>query len=40
METPFTFGKLAMGDDFTNRTEEIIRLKNNFVSGINTRIKK
>ena len=36
METPFTFGKLAMGDDFTNRTEEIIRLKNNFVSGINT----
>ena len=36
METPFIFGKLAMGDDFTNRTEEIIRLKNNFVSGINT----
>ncbi|MEI7896794.1 MAG: ATPase [bacterium] len=36
METPFTFGKLALGDDFTNRTEEIIRLKNNFVSGINT----
>jgi hypothetical protein len=36
METPFTFGKLAIGDDFTNRAEEIIRLKNNFVSGINT----
>ncbi|MCX6250157.1 MAG: ATPase [Bacteroidetes bacterium] len=36
METPFIFGKLASGDDFTNRTEEIIRLKNNFMSGINT----
>jgi len=36
METPFIFGKLASGDDFTNRTVEIIRLKNNFLSGINT----
>jgi energy-coupling factor transporter ATP-binding protein EcfA2 len=35
-EAPFIFGKLASGDDFTNRTEEILRLKNNFVSGINT----
>lgn len=36
METPFIFGKLASGDYFTNRTEEIIHLKNNFKSGINT----
>ena len=36
METPFIFGKLVSGADFTNRTEEIIHLKNNFCSGINT----
>ena len=36
METPFIFGKLVSGADFTNRTKEIIRLKNNFHSGINT----
>jgi len=36
METPFIFGKLVSGADFTNRTREIIRLKNNFRSGINT----
>jgi len=36
METPFIFGKLVSGADFTNRTREIIRLKNNFHSGINT----
>jgi len=36
METPFIFGKLALGNDFTNRTEEILRLKRNFKSGINT----
>jgi len=36
METPFIFGKLASGDDFTDRTEEITRLKTNFLSGINT----
>jgi hypothetical protein len=36
METPFIFGKLVSGADFTNRTREIIRLKSNFSSGINT----
>ncbi len=36
METPFTFGKLAIGDDFTNRKKEIGRLTMNFASGINT----
>jgi len=36
METPFIFGKLVSGADFTNRTGEIIRLKNNFCAGINT----
>ena len=36
METPFIFGKLVSGDDFTNRFNEIIRLKNNFLSGVNT----
>ncbi|MBM3404907.1 MAG: ATP-binding protein [Bacteroidetes bacterium] len=36
METPFVFGKLASGDDFTNRKEEIKRLKTNFGSGTNT----
>ena len=36
METPFIFGKLVSGADFTNRTEEIIHLKSNFCSGINT----
>jgi len=36
MKTPFIFGKLASGDDFTDRTQEISRLKTNFLSGINT----
>lgn len=36
METPFVFGKLATGDDFTNRSEEIDQLMQNFLSGINT----
>ena len=36
MKTPFIFGKLASGDDFTNRIQEISRLKMNFSSGINT----
>jgi hypothetical protein len=36
MNTPFIFGKLASGDDFTDRTEEISRLKTNFLSGINS----
>jgi hypothetical protein len=36
MKTPFIFGKLASGDDFTDRTQEIMRLKGNFISGINS----
>ncbi len=36
METPFVFGKLASGKDFTNRKNEIIRLRSNFLSGTNT----
>jgi len=38
METPFVFGTLASGIEFTNRVYEIKRLKNNFLSGINTMI--
>lgn len=38
METPFIFGKLASGIEFTNRTEDIAHLKNNFLAGINTMI--
>jgi len=36
METPFVFGKMAIGDDFTNRQDEIVHLSQNFISGINT----
>jgi uncharacterized protein len=36
MDTPFVFGKLASGPDFTNRSEEIKRLSLNFQSGVNT----
>lgn len=36
METPFIFGKLASGEDFTNRKGEVDKLRNNFISGINT----
>ncbi|MCX6270956.1 MAG: ATPase [Bacteroidetes bacterium] len=36
METPFVYGKLVSGHDFTNRTEELKRLSQNFLSGINT----
>ena len=36
METPFIFGKLVTGKEFTNREEELRRLKNNFRSGINS----
>lgn len=36
METPFIFGKLAGGEEFTNRQEESARLLMNFQSGINT----
>ncbi len=36
MNTPFIFGKLAIDQNFTNRKAEIIKLKQNFSSGINT----
>jgi uncharacterized protein len=36
MNTPFVFGRLATGDDFTNRRSESQHLAGNFVSGINT----
>jgi AAA+ ATPase superfamily predicted ATPase len=36
MDTPFIFGKLAGGEEFTNRKEETDRLVTNFNSGINT----
>ncbi len=36
MDTPFVFGKLAIGNNFTDREKEINRLKQNFLSGINT----
>jgi len=36
MNAPFIFGKLAVDQNFTSRKAEIIKLKQNFVSGINT----
>ena len=36
MKTPFVFGKLAVSSDFTDRTEDLIRIINNFESGTNT----
>lgn len=36
MEVPFIFGKLASGDEFTDRETETIRLKSNFLAGVNT----
>lgn len=36
MEIPFIFGKIAMGDNFTDREEETKRLENNFNYCINT----
>ena len=36
METPFIFGKLATGNDFTNRAEELSRLRSNFLAGVNS----
>ena len=30
------FGKLATDQNFTNRKAEIVKLKQNFISGINT----
>ncbi len=36
MNTPFVYGKLPEEIDFTNRAKEIVRLKNNFNSLVNT----
>lgn len=36
MNTPFTFGKIATGDEFTNREADIQRLSNNFNAGTNS----
>lgn len=36
METPFIFGKIASGKEFTNRKDETAKLVNNFTSGTNT----
>ncbi|MDR1975037.1 MAG: ATPase [Bacteroidales bacterium] len=36
METPFIYGRIAKSDDYTNRKEELARLKNNFTGLINT----
>lgn len=36
METPFVYGKLATGANFTDRETEQKRLQQNFLSGINT----
>ena len=33
---PFTYGRIADADDFTNRTKELEQLKRNFSAGINT----
>ena len=35
MDTPFVFGKVAIGFDFTDREEEVVTLTTNFMSGIN-----
>ena len=36
METPFAFGKIVSGKEFTDREKETDKLINNFKSGINT----
>ena len=36
MDTPFIYGKLAVGDNFTDRKIEKSRLIQNFISGTNT----
>jgi uncharacterized protein len=36
MDTPFIYGKLAVGENFTDREDEKIRLVQNFHSGTNT----
>ncbi len=38
MKTPFVYGRLATGDNFTDRQEETTHLVNNFRSSINTMI--
>jgi uncharacterized protein len=34
--TPFVYGKIAAGEDFTDREEEALRLRSNFKGNINT----
>jgi uncharacterized protein len=36
MDTPFIYGKLAVGENFTDREDERMRLVQNFLSGTNT----
>jgi hypothetical protein len=36
MDTPFIYGKLAVGENFTDREDEKMRLVQNFLSGTNT----
>ena len=36
MKTPFTFGKIALNKDFTDRVKETERLRQNFLSLTNT----
>ena len=36
METPFVYGRLALLDNYTDRENELLFLKNNFTSLINT----
>ncbi len=40
MQSPFLFGKTVSVNCFTNRTQDIIRLKANFLNKINSIIKK
>lgn len=35
-ESPFRYGTIVSGKYFTDREDEIVKLKNNFLSGINT----
>lgn len=36
MDTPFVYGKLATGKNFTDRKNEVVHLSQNFLSGTNT----
>ena len=38
MEMPFVFGKVATGENFTDRSEETERLLQNFQGLVNTTI--